>query len=1052
MILDMRYDEYERSDAKEATVIVNASLSEFTDNSLECSNAKIISFDTFRDESVCNATKLKEFLEEREFFCPNLEIIDLSRACPPDIDLNDTVAKRFNRFVKELKEKTDIDIVATPELEKLFPILLPKDEEDDNLLEDYVIPLKEEKYSSLQAITKLQLAQAEEKLSPELYREILEHSNNNVVAQGVISAIDKQLSKGTEQLEQYVSTLLGCIAGRYITQDNFDTIVDIAEKHIAKDDITIEDINFCFGLQKESSKSEEAYQRINNLIKGLIPHLPEEVRQELDAKAALKEKKQQEYIQKRQQLQAKVDEYSGYLILSDAAHKDVSGEHIRRVADTIYENAGKYPELYTDILTKIYDEKDEYKIKAAAHWIRPIIFRINTLGLSETDKTLLRNLTDFVTDNQDVRHEFGHIFCQQLKKGNDSDYWLNKIDDLLDNNNKDHILLMNTYEDMEQAFKLHPELITDCLAIFQSTLKFPRIGKGFNDHLHTLASIVGDTANEHPEFSDKAMDILSDLSQIEKNLSDSSSKSYLRSKIDEAFNKIKQNDIASSSKRNLLIFSEKNPTAFADVVKELINDPHTEQQHIEKAIEMRLISGLDVLANDYDSEECLKWNLSVLRSKALQNKGPEEISACAEKIFKNGILKKLEENPDYDTSEMFQAIYDAAPFWLKKLRENISDEQDLLILQNMHNIPKEVQKLYVCDNLIKIDNLIKTNNLENFPEVVAQKLKLEVCDYLSDISSEKTFIKKRSISGMKTCASLLKEINGYSSPEACVLALNEALRMRSFISKPSSIDSCRCARRHFLDRGEDIKPFVKISTDIIDNVFEQIRQHNDSSLTDVLKDTQFSELNGKCSLPFIMGPEATKAFLSGDENYKVLWDKETVERHDNAYLMLEKKPYEILQDLPFDKKKDYLDKMDENTFNYKDIGNDFPELSKDGLSLSSRIRYCSSKDTDEDLVQAVKTFCKARVNDKISDYYKDYDLVTLLMEAYDIEYKKGIEDKELFSILYKIRFDGYASFTMREHIEKRFNDKRLTAPKLKSLGKTSFLLNKWQLKKGTNEK
>ena len=1049
MILDMRHSNYDRHDAREATIIVNASLSEFTDHDLECSNAKILSFDSFRDERVCSATRIEEFLERRKFFCPNLELIDLSRACSPDADLESAEAKRFYQFVRTLKENTDIDIITTPELEKLFPILLPKDEEDDKLLEAYVIPLQEERLSSLQAITKLQLAQAEEKLSPELCHEILEHSNNTVVSRGVISAIDKQLSKGTEQVNQYIPTLLGCIAGRYVSSDNFDAIVDIAEKHISPDNITTEDINFCFGLQKESSQSEETSQRISNLIKGLIPHLPEEVRQDLDAKAALKEKRQQEYIQKRQKLQARVNEYSGYLILSDALdfNKNIPSEHIRKIGNTIYDNAEEYLGLYEIILNRINADQDEYKIKAAAHWVEPIILRINSLGQNKTDIELLGTLTNIVTKNQDVRHQFGHIFCQQLKKNNDSEFWMKQIDDLLDNNRKDHILLMNTYEDMEQAYKVRPELIPECLAIFKSTLSFEDIEKGFNDHLHTLASIVGDMAQEHPEFTDKAIEILSDLANIEKNSPDSSSKSYFRSKIDDAFDKIKQTEIAHQTRRDLTIAHEKDQEIFADVVKELMNDPQTDQQLIEKAIKMRLNSGLDVMIDDYSSAEGLKWNLAVLRSEALQNKGPNEIFACAERIFKNGVLTQLKNNPNYDPSETFQAFYDAAPSWLKKLREKISDTDDLSILQHFDRIPKEAQKLYIGEYTGKIDNLITTDNLKNFPEIAALKLKLEVCDYISDISSKSNYKKKRSLSGMEKWANLLKEINGYSSPEACVLALNEAIRIRGSISLPGRYYSCEYACKHFYGSKKDLKQFIKISTDIIDNVFEQIRQHNNAPiLKNTLKNTSFPGIKNRETLHSVMGTAAAEAFLSGNENYKVLWDKEIVEKSMNAYLMLEKKPCEILQDLPFDKRIDYLDSMDINTYS-TDMWEDFPELL-DEHDLTDHINNCEDK-ADKDVVQLVKTCCKTRIDDTTAKCKPD--LLEAMMKVYDAEAKKGIEDKELFSVLYKIRFSK-ENDDIQMRMKSIYNNYDLTAPKLKSLCQTSHLINKWILKKSTNEK
>lgn len=1055
MILDMKLDGYD-SNNEQAKIIVNASLGKILGlGDYDFSDVRIISFDSFSDVKVCTSNKIKEFLERHESICPKLEIIDLSRACSPSASLESVEFIRLGRFIQAFKKNTNIDIVVSPEQEKLFPILT-QEEENDKFLENYAIPLKEEKYSSLQAITKLQFAQAERKLSPELCLDILEHCHNNFVTQRVISAIDTQLSKENEQLDQYIPTLLGCIAGRYVSPDNFNAIVDIAEKYILLDHITTEDINFCFGLQEESSQSKESYQRINNLIKKLIPHLPEDVRQDLDAKAALKEKKKQEYIQKRQSLQERVNEYSGYLLLSDAINENVSGEHIRRIGDTIDDNIENYSSLYEKILDKIDKEQDEYKIKAASHWIEPMILRINALHQDETDVEFLKYLTKVVTKNQDVRLEYGHIFCQQLNNDNNSEFWIEKIKTLLDTNSTDHILLMNTYEDMKQAYKLHPELIPESLAIFKRTLGFNEISKGFNNHLHTLASIIGDTAQDHPEFTDNAIEILSDLINLERKLGDSPARIYLHSKIDEAFNKIKQNDLTPHSRRNLTVIQEKDQIIFADVVKELMNDTKTKQQHIENSIETRLNNGLDVLINDYDSPECLKWNLAVLRSKALQKKGSEEISACAEKIFKNAVLTQLEDNQNYDPSEIFKAFYDAAPFWLNHLRENISDKEDLLIIQHFDRIPKEAQKLYIGEYTGKMDNLIATDNLKNFPEIAAQKFRSEVCDYTSDISGHGTYEDERSLSGMEKWATVLKEIDGYSSPEVCVIALNAALLILKTISHPTAYSLAARACAHFLRTNEDIKQFVKISTDIIDKVFEQIRRQKDTPfLAEIQKKADSIGWEGRTSLQESMGTEATDAFLSGDESYKDLWDKRIVSVNDNAYLLFEKRPSEILQDTPFDEKIEHLGKIKRNTYvngyveHYYEYWKwmDFPELfSAEELLKCFPFPY---RVVDEDVVKAVKIFCKARINDTKPEC--DISLLTILMNVYNEEYKKGIEDKELFSVLYKLRFSE-ANKVAQKYMQVTLKDYNLTAPKLESLCKTSHGVLKWRLKPSENEK
>ena len=166
--------------------------------------------------------------------------------------------------------------------------------------------------------------------------------------------------------------------------------------------------------------------------------------------------------------------------------------------------------------------------------------------------------------------------------------------------------------------------------------------------------------------------------------------------------------------------------------------------------------------------------------------------------------------------------------------------------------------------------------------------------------------------------------------------------------------------------------------------------------------------------------------------------------------MLEKKPYEIVQNLPLDDRKHYLDMMcrntDEHNTIWKDLWKDFPELLHP-YTLHERIMNCEDK-ADKTVVQAVKTYYKARIDETIPK--DDFLLLKSLMVVYDAEAKKGIEDKELFSILYKNRFSKDRA-SIREFMKRIYDSEKLTAPKLKSLCQTSHLVNKWLLKKSTNE-
>lgn len=126
---------------------------------------------------------------------------------------------------------------------------------------------------------------------------------------------------------------------------------------------------------------------------------------------------------------------------------------------------------------------------------------------------------------------------------------------------------------------------------------------------------------------------------------------------------------------------------------------------------------------------------------------------------------------------------------------------------------------------------------------------------------------------------------------------------------------------------------------------------------------------------------------------------------------------------------------------------DFPEL----LGLSSLMDFIA-KCPDmaaEDVVKAVKIFCQAWLDDTTSKYDINLLLGPLIL-VYDAEAKKGIEDKELFAILYKVRFSKNRE-SVRESMSAIYERRELTAPKLKSLCESSNLanMNRLRLKRYT---
>ena len=126
---------------------------------------------------------------------------------------------------------------------------------------------------------------------------------------------------------------------------------------------------------------------------------------------------------------------------------------------------------------------------------------------------------------------------------------------------------------------------------------------------------------------------------------------------------------------------------------------------------------------------------------------------------------------------------------------------------------------------------------------------------------------------------------------------------------------------------------------------------------------------------------------------------------------------------------------------------DFPELLSED-QLWQHIRDCPDA-ADTDVIKAVKTFCKTQLDDTTPAY--NHSLLKTLMRVYDAEAQKGIEDKEIFSILYKARFSPNSK-VVRENMQNILESLHLTAPKLKELCKTSYGVLRWKLRPSTNEK
>ena len=119
--------------------------------------------------------------------------------------------------------------------------------------------------------------------------------------------------------------------------------------------------------------------------------------------------------------------------------------------------------------------------------------------------------------------------------------------------------------------------------------------------------------------------------------------------------------------------------------------------------------------------------------------------------------------------------------------------------------------------------------------------------------------------------------------------------------------------------------------------------------------------------------------------------------------------------------------------------------------------YFSKWPDISDKAKAVKIFCKSRFDGTKREYDNgigsdsDIRLLKALMTVYDAEANKGIEDKEIYSILYDLRFskNGKAA---REDMQLIYTKYHMTSPKLGELCKTSFLVNRLMLKKNTKEK
>lgn len=1050
-----------------------------------------------------NIPKLVKLLE----LYPNLEYLDIGRnhLDAPDDDIllkflqtskikilnlsqlqtnhvqaitKENILERFLKVVSQSDQFTAV--IYSDEMKEKYPFLNQGNPCANNA--QHPLIAVDDAKTPLQCAVMLQAVQKGEiALSPDICRQILHGSSHNGVISRLIVAIDQSLQQHPENFAQYRDILRGIYQGRKVTAPNMEHLVQCINRHFPQTGYNKEDYDFYIEMAGNSNHTVNSVQdtkQFTQLIRDNMPaDIQEKVTQEIEQKRQEMERWQKAERERRRRMAKIVNQIRLAEIKEDLDPKNgrIYLMDDDKIYDQLAEAAGivfsmfnnENQKQYTDILSNLLKEKKLYRFL-------PSIIESNRVFLMQDDAP---ELADFATqniayishrasDSSEILQSLSRVLCKSLliTSGNTMDQSYYILNEMVDNPSADGILLHNTYEDLEKVYLQRPAQVTAVLNIFDRSLKVAEkqlATSSYTDHLSTLAAIIGDTVMNMPEIGEQAYNILHKLDEIIQNAA-LTNKSYIESKISDAYAKIKQvcpqfKDRLSAfeEQRKILNEAQKAQDSLSYLTKEIVplmeTDPSLAQKICDKMCEKKPPYISD------ESEAALKWNIYVL----------QKTDACpptykiTQQLLLDYVLVQADKNPSqrrlfYDYRFLLVNSYgDQITF----SHNELSAEDDLRILHHLTQISDDLAwfTLYnylsgcahkpIVDEVQKIENLISTGLIKKYPNSIVAYIgnSKSPVHRLPAVESATQLLRYTDI--LDQCDSLRDE--------------QEANAVNLFNIIYERLQNADFAQT--LDKNGLHRDFAQIPPRLL-NIFNRKHKISDEMMQ--------IYLHAMCNRPLSFPFQQEKV---PSNNFALIVPEILVENLAqlppiDAY-SLTMPPKKLIQYQDGITKFTVLSQLRRGTSSDEEtVLRDFPEICnyKDYLYAIRQVQSHPEElpQLSEQLLKSVKFKFEImegldfpdnippNPNDIRAMEQRKYLYIAAVMEMYDQGYQAGTDSKDLLQAIYKFRFNELGAYNEKttaclkkhqipiashqKHMQKYLKESHCRSPKLKALCATSY--------------
>lgn len=996
-----------------------------------------------------------------------IKILNLSQL---EIDNKKDITKEGTEIFLSAISQSDkfTAIIYSDEMKKKYPFLNQGNPDNNNNLPPLIAV--DNAKSPLQCAIMLQAVQKGEiALSPDLCRQILHSSNHDGIISRLIAAIDQSLQQHPENFVRYRNILRGIYQGRKVAAPNMEHLVQCINRHFPQTGYNKEDYDFYMEMAGDSNHTLNSMQITQQFTQQIIANMPADIQEKVNQEMKQKRQEIEQWQNAEREKHRRQAKMIGQVRLAEIKEDlnpqndkinlmddDKIYNQLAEAANIVFsmfneENGQQYQSLIIRIL-------QENKLSR----FLPCIIKCNNVFLMQDNAPELadfaaENLSligSMASDSSEILQPLSRALCKNLlmTSGNKMHQSYDILNTMLNNPLVDGILLHNTYEDLEKVYLQRPTQVTTVLNIFDNSLKVAekKLATSFyTDHLSTLAAIIGDTVMNMPETGEQAFNILHKLDKITQTAV-FDNKSYIESKINDAYAKIKQvcpqfKDKLSAfeEQRQILNEAQKAQDSLSYLTKEIVplmeTNPCLAQKICDKICEKQT-----PYIND-ESEAALKWNIYVLQ----KTKASPQKYKIARQLLIGYVLAQADKDPAQ------RRLFNDYPFLLKHCDGSLTTfshnrlpiEEDLRILQHLDQMSdRRAINIYLsgCNHkpimkeAQRIENLISTGIIEKYPD--------SLLAYLGDPKSS-----FHQLPAVESAKQLLRytAILDKCSPLGDEQEANAVNLFNIIYERLQNIDFTQTLDKNGLHTG-----FAQIPQRLL-HIFNRKPKISNEMLQIYL----YTMCNRPLSFPFQEEKVPSSNFalivpklLCGD-----LAQLPPIDAYSLTVPLKE-----LIQYQDGLTKFTVLNKLRKGTrSNEETVLRDFPEICtyNDYLYATRRVQS-----HPEELPQLSKQLLKSisfkfkimedlDTTDRVTEQCK-YLYISALMEMYDQGYQAGAESKDLLRAIYQFRFNELGAYNEKttayikkhqipitshqKHMQRYLKESNCRSPKLKALCANSY--------------